>query len=71
MKENISKFKLACVKSKSLLFDNAALQVGLISGVYHHNDKNLLKITVFFGNLTKYELSDIKVIYSGNSGFYF
>lgn len=37
-------------------------------GIYLHNEKNLLKMTLYFGNLTKYEISDFKVMYSGNSG---
>lgn len=70
LKENSVKFKTACIKNKSLLFDNGILQLGILTGVYHHNEKNLLKATIFYGNLTKYDLTDFKVIYSGNSGKY-
>lgn len=67
VKDNMLKFKMACVKAKSLLFDNGTLQVGLLSSAYRHNEKNLVKITIYFGNLTRYEMTEFKVVYSGNS----
>jgi hypothetical protein len=68
LRENSFRFKISCLRNKSLLYDNNTLQVGLISGIYQYNEKNLLKITLYFGNLTKYEISDFKVMYSGSSG---
>ncbi len=71
MKENMFKFKMACIKPKSVLFDNQTLQIGLLSSIYRHNDKNLVKITMYFGNLTRYEITEFKVFYSGNSCKFF
>lgn len=68
LRENSFRFKIACLRSKALLFDNGTLQLGLISGLYQYNEKSLLKLTLYFGNLTKYELAEFKVLYSGSSG---
>ena len=68
LKENSFRYKISCLRNKSLLFDNGLIQTGLISGIFPYNDKNLLKITLYFGNLSKYEISDFRVLYSGSSG---
>jgi len=70
LKENAYRFKISCLRNKSLLYDNNTIQVGLISGIYPYNEKSLLRITLYFGNLSKFELLDFKILYSGNSGFF-
>lgn len=68
LRENSFRFKLSCLRNKSMFFDNNTLQLGLISGIYPHDQKSLLKMTVYFGNLTKFEINDFKIMYTGSSG---
>lgn len=48
--ENIIKYKLCCLQSKSILFKAKFLQIGMISEILFQNEKPYIKLSLYFEN---------------------
>lgn len=54
-------FKFACLKNKSILFDNDFIEIGVISQLILFQEKEMIKLSIFIGNKTDYVMDDFQV----------
>ena len=65
---NLRKFKQACLKTKCPLFEIPNLQIGVVTSTFFDipSSKNFLKMSLFYGNKSKYGFEHFSVDYTGD-----
>ena len=59
----LHKFKISCLRAKSLLYENEFIQVGITTNIMqdYASSKNLLKAMVYFGSKLESEITKFKI----------
>lgn len=63
-------FKFACLKNKSMLFDNNFIEIGVISQPIMFHEKEMIKFSIFIGNKTDYVMDDFQLDVKFGTGIY-
>lgn len=65
--EKINQAKRNCLLNKGVIYNDHEIQFGFISNVFYHKEEILLKVTIYFGNLSEDDIHNFDVSFIGNS----